>query len=78
MTSLMNNQFIEVELNDEKKYLEKRKGLKKLAALANKKIGHQIVCITLNTVQVSPQSVLPKLLRLFEQAKQCEKPSDLS
>lgn len=70
MDRLMNNQFIELVLKDEEKYLTKMHGYKKFTALSNKKMGHQIVCITLNFTGVSPQAVFVKMQLLFEQAKQ--------
>lgn len=72
MDSMMNNQFIELVLKDEEKYLAKMSGYKKFTALSNKKLGHQIVCITLNFTGVSPQSVFLKMQLLFEQAKKKE------
>ena len=68
----MNNQFIELVLKDEEKYLTKMHGYKKFTALSNKKMGHQIVCITLNFTGASPQAVFVKMQLLFEQAKQME------
>lgn len=72
MDSMMNNQFIELVLKDEEKYLAKMSGYKKFTALSNKKLGHQIVCITLNFTGVSPQSVFLKMQLLFQQAKKKE------
>lgn len=69
MDSVMGNKFIEIEINNEERYLSKLSGIKKAAVLSNKKMGHQIVCITLNGTGVSPESVLPKIQESFKKIK---------
>lgn len=69
MDSVMGNKFIEIEINNEEQYLSKLSGIKKAAVFSNKKMGHQIVCITLNTTGISPESVLPKIQERFEKVK---------
>lgn len=69
MTSVVGNQFIELVLNNEEPYLQKLSGMKKLAVLANKKMGHQAVCITLNSSGISPEGLFPEILEIFQQAK---------
>ena len=54
----MNNRFIELTLKNEAEYLSDLPLLKKLFILANKKLGYQVVCITLNTTSHSPDEVL--------------------
>lgn len=67
--SVMGNYFIEIVLKNEENYLQRLKGVKKLLVLANKNMGHQLVCITLNSTGVSPDKLLPKILEKFEQFK---------
>lgn len=67
--SVMGNYFIEIVLKNEEYYLQKLKGIKKLLVLSNKNMGHQLVCITLNSTGVSPDELLPKMLEKFEQFK---------
>lgn len=65
----MGNQFIELVLNNEEHYLQKLSGIRKQAVLANKKMGHQVVCITLNSSGISPKTILPKIQEMFEHSK---------
>jgi len=67
--STMGNQFIELVLNNEEYHLKKLHGIKKLAVLINKKMKHQMVCITLNSTGISPKELLPKIQKMFEQSK---------
>lgn len=67
--SSVGNQFIELTLNNEEHYIKKLRGLKKLIVLANKKMKHQVVCITLNSTGKSPKALLPKIQEMFEQSK---------
>jgi hypothetical protein len=67
--SSMGNQFLELVLINEEHYLSKLRGLKRQAALANKKLKHQIVCISLNSTGVSPMDLLPSIQELFEQSR---------
>lgn len=65
----MGNQFIELVINNEEYYLQKLSGIKKQAILTNKKMGHQVVCITLNSSGISPKALLPKIHEMFEHSK---------
>lgn len=67
--SVMGNEFIELVLNNEEKYINRLNGMKKMAVSANKKMGHQAVCITLNSSGISPQMLLPKIQEIFQQVK---------
>jgi hypothetical protein len=67
--SVRGNQFIELVLNNEEHYLQNLSGLKKHAILANKKMGLQVVCITLNSSGISPKELFPKIIEIFEQSK---------
>lgn len=67
--SVMGNQFIEIVLNNEEYYIQKLRGIKKQAVLVNKKMGHQVVCITLNSSGISPEALLPKIQEMFELSK---------
>lgn len=67
--SSVGNEFIELVLNNEEYYRKKLHGLKKLAVSANKKMKHQMVCITLNSTGISPKTLLPKIHKMFEQSK---------
>lgn len=61
--SMMDNVFIEVQLKNEEDYIGKLRGIKKQAVLANRRMGHQAVCITLNSSGVSPQDLIGELQR---------------
>ena len=63
LDSMMNNVFIEVELKNEKAYIGKLRGIRKRAVLTNRRMGHQAVCITLNSSGVSPQDLIGELQR---------------
>jgi hypothetical protein len=69
IASSMGNQFIELVLNNEEHYLKKLKGIKKLAVLINKKMKHQVVCITLNSTGISPKKLLPRIQEMHAQSK---------
>lgn len=66
--SVMNQRFIELVIPDEAKYIRRLSPWKQRAILANRAMGHEIACITLNATGVSPETILPDLLCLFEQA----------
>ena len=53
-----NNRFIEVKIKNEEKSLASLPPVKKLLINANRKLGYQAVCITLNTTKCSPEDVL--------------------
>lgn len=67
--SVMGNQFIELVISNEDHYLEKLSGMKKRAVLINKRMGHQAVCITLNSTGISPEELLPKIQAMYRQSK---------
>lgn len=67
--SVMGNQFIELVINNEDKYISTLNGIKKNLVLTNKKMGHQLVCISLNSTGVSPQTILPKIQEIFKKVK---------
>lgn len=62
---MMGNVFIELELVDVDKYLSKVGGLKRKSIEMNLKMGHQAVCITLNSTGRNPQEVCTELQRIF-------------
>ena len=53
--------FIELKVRNEAKYLREIHILKKIVIYLNKKMGHQIACITLNTTKYSLDDVLGKI-----------------
>lgn len=59
--SSVGNEFIELKIRNEEKYLKNLPFLKKLLINANKKMGYEIVCITLNTTNYSVREVLIKI-----------------
>lgn len=61
LDSVMRNTFIEVQLKNEEAYISRFHGIRKWMMLANRRMGHQAVCITLNSSGVSPQKLLVKL-----------------
>lgn len=69
--SVMNQRFIEVEIPDEDSYIGRLAPWEQKAIQANRGMGHEIVCITLNATGISPETILAELLRLFEQASGC-------
>lgn len=58
---VLGNQFIELKIKNEEKYLKNINFMKKILINLNKKMGHQIVCITLNTTNYSLDYVLEKI-----------------
>lgn len=50
-----------MKIRNEEKYLENLPFFKKLLINANKKMGYEIVCITLNTTNYSVREVLIKI-----------------
>lgn len=63
--SQQGNKFIELQIKDEDKYLKNLSVIKRKTIEANKKPGHQIVCITLNGSGISPENILPEIQALF-------------
>ncbi len=58
---VLGNNFIELKIKNEEKYLKNISFIKKMLINSNKKMGHQIVCITLNTTNYSINEVLEKI-----------------
>lgn len=58
---VLGNEFIELKVRNEEKYLYNLAPLKKVLVNINKKMGHQIVCITLNRTKYSLNYVLEKI-----------------
>lgn len=69
LTSIMGNQLIELELNNEEQYIQRLSRLQQFAFFANRKLGRQAVCITLNTTNVSPQSIYTQIQQKLQAAK---------
>lgn len=63
--SFINTDFIEVELKNNEIYLEKVNLLKRKAIIANLKLGHQAVCISLSTEKIMPYDIFPKIQEIF-------------
>lgn len=59
--SSVGNEFIELKIKNEEKYLKNLPFFKKLLINSNKKMGYEIVCITLNTTNYSVREVLMKI-----------------
>lgn len=64
--------FIELEIKDEQKYLKKISWWKRLVAAANKAMGHQIVCITLNATEADLGDTVSHMEAIFINAKKYE------
>ena len=58
---VLENRFIELKIKDEEKYLNNLSFLKKFFINYNRKIGHEISCITLNTTDYSLDEVLTEI-----------------
>ena len=69
LDSILDNRFIEIEIKEQQKYLERLPVWKQEVVLKNQNLGHQMVCITLNSTGISPESLLPQILMRFEEAK---------
>ena len=67
--SILTNKFIIVNVKDEKKYLDNVSSHKRKVMLANKKMGYGIICISLNSTGVSPESILPEILNYMNYYK---------
>ena len=69
LDSVWNNTFIELVLRNENEYINRSTGFRRMMILANKKMKHQSVCITLNGTGVSPYDVFPQIQEIFIKAK---------
>lgn len=67
--SQQGNKFIELQIKDEEKYLRNMSFIKKKTVMANKKLGHQIVLITLNSTGIAPESIMPEIMYRFQNQK---------
>ncbi|MDE6469983.1 MAG: hypothetical protein K2L19_03055 [Eubacterium sp.] len=67
--SQQGNKFIELQIKDEEKYLSNMSFIKKKTVMANKKLGHQIVLITLNSTGIAPESIMPEIMYRFQNQK---------
>lgn len=54
----MGEQFIELKIKNEDKYFRNLNFIKKMFIYGQKRMGHQIACITLNTTSYSINEVL--------------------
>lgn len=70
LDSFMKNKFIEIQVKNEEAYISRFRGIRKWVVLANRRMGHQAVCITLNSSGVSPQKLLVKLQERLSAARQ--------
>ena len=57
LRSMLGNVFIELVIKDEQRYLNNMTLMQRLCAQANKKMGHEIICMTLNTTGKNPHEV---------------------
>lgn len=69
LDSGMNNTFIELVLHAEEKHLQSLNAFQRKLLLATKKMGHQMVCITLNSTGITPESIMPRILDFYKAAK---------
>ncbi len=58
---VMNSRFIELEIMEEEKYLNKANMLKRKVLNTNKKMGHQMVCIPMELTGLKPEEVLSQI-----------------
>ena len=66
---VLNNRFIELKIKNEEKYLNNLSFFKKFFINSNKKMGHEIVCITLNTTDYSLDEVLDEIKKYMVKYK---------
>lgn len=69
INSMLNNKFILVKVKDEGKYINKMSLWKQKLMLANKKMGYEIIAITLNSTGVQPEKFLQEILKYRETLK---------
>ncbi len=69
IVSMLNNDLIELSLNNEQEYIDKLPSLKRHMIAANKKLGYNAACITLNSTGISPYSLLPDIQTKFFDSK---------
>lgn len=62
INSMLNNKFILVKLKNEEKYLNKVSFAKQKLMLVNKKMGYEIISITLNSTGIQPEKFLQEIL----------------
>lgn len=73
MDECLGNEFIEIKLVDEEKYIKRLSDLSKKAVIANKKMGHEAVCITLNSTGKNPNLIYSEMLVIFDKVKNKDK-----
>ncbi len=66
INSILSNKFILVKLKNEDKYLNKSSFFKQKAMLENRKMGYEIIDITLNSTGVQPEKFLQEILEYRE------------
>lgn len=66
---MLGNTFIEVVLKDEEAYLSRVSEVARRTMLANKKMGYQLVNITLNSTGISPEELMPQIQEIFRKVK---------
>ena len=70
LDQMLDNKFIELELYEADKYLSKISSLKRKTIEVNLKMGHQAVCITLNSTGRDPHEICLELQRLYLLSKE--------
>lgn len=58
---MFGNEYIEVALKDEKKYINRLSGLNRFLVYTNKIVGHQLVLISLLPTKLSPKNCFRRL-----------------
>lgn len=66
INSILNNKYILVKVEDERKYLNKMPFWKQQFMLASKKMGYEIIAINLNSTGVQPEKFLQEILKYRE------------
>lgn len=62
---VMNNEFIEIEISNEDKYIHRLSFIFACLVKVNKKMGHQAVCITLHTTGISPHEIIEDIQSMY-------------
>ena len=68
--NIMGNKIIEVEVNNQDEYMEKLTKKEQAVILMNKKLGHEMVIISLDGTCISPNTLLPQIQDMLHQSRQ--------
>ncbi|MFI3116268.1 MAG: STM3941 family protein [Clostridia bacterium] len=69
VADIMGEKLIEVALKDEQSHFNKQSKFLQKTLLYNKSIGHEMVCITLNSTGIKPESIIEEIECIFSKYK---------